>query len=413
MRIRLGLILLPALVAALLLWVFSASAADHRDAPTIENYSAIDINDVFMFRDPPCSTTGCTSPNLVMVLSTQAIADPSFGLSYHFQSNALYRFNFSTTPKDIQNGIPTASIDIVFSPFGNSSTCPASNPPCQTYRMTFKGFPGFPNGLVFDGLTTQGSAAATPKPAVVTEDGPVSAFAGPREDPFFFDLVGFKRFIADFNGQTATPAVPHFNLFTGKDAFLGKNINAIVVEFPINDLLAPGSTKLAAWGVTFLDNSKDPSKKAAKLQQVDRMGNPGVNTVLIPTALNDAFNFGQPQDDAKDFGATIAASLIRFGVDQVHVLPALATAAIPDTLKFDTTLPDGYLNVPPNGRRLGDRTTDFLLTLFFNVQGPPGSQHPGNLTCPTLAQTAFSDCTPPKVLLTAFPFVGPPLQPTP
>ena len=145
--------------------------------------------------------------------------------------------------------------------------------------------------------------------------------------------------------------------------------------------------------------------------QVDRMGNPGVNTVLIPAALKDAFNFGTPNNDAKDFGPIIAANLIRYGVNQTAVLPALATAAIPDTLKFDTALPDGYLQVPPNGRQLGDRTTDFLLTLFFNVPGSPGTQHPGGVTCPGVAETAFSDCTHPKVYLTEFPYLGPPLQP--
>lgn len=99
------------------------------------------------------------------------------------------------------------------------------------------------------------------------------------------------------------------------------------------------------------------------------MGNPGVNTALIPTPLKDAFNFGLPQNDARDFAQVISGNLIRYGVDQANVLPILATALIPDTLKFDTTKPDGYVNAPPNGRQLTDRTTDFLLNLFFNVAG--------------------------------------------
>jgi hypothetical protein len=408
----------PAAVAAtLLLSPFPASAADHRDAPTVDEFSAIDINDVFMFRDPPCATTNCTSQNLVMVLSTQGVADPKFGPSYHFQSNALYRLYFSTTPDAIKKGIPTASIDIIFSPFDNNAACPAPQPLCQTFRAIF------PHRIVVDGLVTQGTVNATPNTPVVTEEGPITVFAGPREDPFFFDLVGFDRFIADFNGQTTTPAVPHFNLFTGVDSFLGKNVNAIVLEFPINLLLPAGSTKLAAWAVTYLgdfreddgkhDDAKHLENSAIDLRQIDRMGNPGVNTTLISAPLKDAFNFGIPQNDARDFGPTIAASLIRYGVNQTNILPVLATAAIPDTLKFDTTLPDGYLQVPPNGRQLGDRTTDFLLTLFFNVQGSPGTQHPGGVTCPQIAQTAFTDCTVPKVYLLEFPFVGPPLQQTP
>ena len=404
-------------VVALLNYAPSASAADHRDAPTVDEYSAIDINDVFMFRDPPCTSVPCASQNLVMVLSTQAVADPKFGPSYHFQSNALYRLYFSNKPNAIMRGIPTASIDVLFSPFGNNASCPAPGPQCQTYRVFF------PHDIVVDGLVTQGTVSATPNPPVVTDEGSIAVFAGPREDPFFFDLVGFDRFIADFNSQMTKPAVPHFNLFTGVDSFLGKNINAIVLEFPINLILPAGSNKLAAWAVTYLGNPRDDDARSDDahqfkrseddLRQIDRMGNPGVNTTLITAPLKDAFNFGIPQNDARDFGSTITASLIRYGVDQTNVLPALATAAIPDTLKFDTTHPDGYLQVPPNGRQLSDRTTDFLLSLFFNVQGPPGTQHPGNVTCPQIAQTAFSDCTSPKVYLSAFPFVGPPLQQTP
>ena len=307
---------------------------------------------------------------------------------YHFQANALYRFNFSTTPNAISKGIATASIDFVFSPFDNNATCPPPNPPCQTYRAFF------PHDIVVDGLTTQGSAAATPNPPVVAQNGAISVFAGPREDPFFFDLVGFNRFIADFNGQPTTPAVPHFNRFTGRDAFLGKNINAIVLELPINMLLPPGSTKLAAWATTYLGDLRndddtrgdlghdDQGKHLGELRQVDRMGNPGVNTLLISTPFKDAFNFGLPQNDARDFAPIIAGNLIRYGVDQANVLPALATALIPDTLKFDTTLPDGYLQVSAERPELTERTTDFLLTLFFNVQGTPGTQHPAKRDLP-------------------------------
>src|SRR5438045_4499500 len=127
-----------------------ALAADHRDAPTIDDYSAIDINDVYMFRDPPnCSPgPGC---NLVVALSTQAVADPQFGPSYHFQENALYRLNFTTR----QDARPTASIDFVFGPFGNGPDCLAPHDACQTFRAVF------PNKVVVEGFTTQGTFDAT------------------------------------------------------------------------------------------------------------------------------------------------------------------------------------------------------------------------------------------------------------
>src|SRR5690242_4082409 len=154
-KLRLERVVLGVAAALSMSLAVPAIAADHRDAPTIDDYSAIDINDVYMFRDPPCTTANCTSPNLVMALSTQAVADPSFGTTYHFQANALYRFNFSTTPDAIAKGIPTANIDFVFSPFESSSSCPTAAA-CQTFRAFF------PNGVVVDGLTTQGSNAPTP-----------------------------------------------------------------------------------------------------------------------------------------------------------------------------------------------------------------------------------------------------------
>lgn len=393
--------------ATLLCSGVSSWASNARNAPTIDSYSALDLGDLYMFRDPPSAPPG-PATNLVVVLTVQPLADPSFGPTYHFQPNALYRIQFSTTPDAIARGIATAKIDFVFSPFGNQPACPAPQPPCQTYQATF------PQGAVVNGLVTPGTVAATPQQPIITTSGGIKIFAGPREEPFFFDYVGFQRFLADFNAQTP-PATPHFNLFNGKDAFLGKNVNAIAVEFPIGMLLPAGATKLAAWAETYLARLKHPGDDHGPshadddgLVQVDRLGNPFVNWSLIPPALNDAFDFADPRRDAQDFAPTIRDTLVKYGVDQNNVLPALTTAFIPDTLKFDLNLPDGFLQVPPNGLRSTDRVTDFLITLFFNVTGPVHATNP----CPA-AQTNFSDCTNAKVPLTAFPFLGPPLQPTP
>jgi hypothetical protein len=168
--------------AIAVLWLAAglpARAADHRDAPTIDDYSAIDINDVYLFRNPTDQT------RLVVALSTQAVADPLFGSSYHFQPNARYRLNFTTRT----NARPTASIDFVFGPFGNGRDCPAPAPACQIYQAKF------PGGIVINGFTTQGTSGPTHlQPNIndaATKAGAIRVFAGPREDPFFFDLVGF------------------------------------------------------------------------------------------------------------------------------------------------------------------------------------------------------------------------------
>jgi len=396
MQPKLESALLAAAVAGSLSLASPTMAADHRDAPTIDDYSAIDINDVFMFRDPPCTTATCTSQNLVVALSTQAVADPLFGSSYHFQENALYRLNFTTR----SNARPTANIDFVFGPFGNGPDCPAPQPACQTYRAVF------PNKVVIEGLATQGASSATHNPPIVTTEGGIKVFAGPREDPFFFDLVGFNRTIA--SNPTAV-------LFTGVDAFKGKNINAIVVEFPISMVFPQNScmgattpvfsTSCGVWAVTYLGNFNfdDPEKferHPEALRQVDRMGNPAVNTALIPAALKDSFNFGEPKDDPKDFAAVILDQILtldkKFGTCPPTAtsaaacnpnVPLLASVAVPDVLRFASNAADGY----PNGRQPADRTTDILISLILQLPG-------------------FTDGTSAKTYCSEFPFLGPPLQ---
>ena len=382
---------LPLAVAVLVLGVVPPSrAADHRDAPTIDDYSAIDINDVFMFRDPPGGT------DLVMILSTQAIADPLFQPSYHFQQNALYRFNFTTRP----DARPTAHIDVRFGPFANQPACPAPKPACQPFEARF------PHGVVVNGLATQGTPQPTHLPPVVATDetGAVKAFAGPREDPFFFDLVGFNRSIASGH-----------NDFTGVDAFKGKNVNAIALQCPVSMVFPSGTcngtatpvfaTPCGAWAVTYLAplteaRERDFDEPDKRLDQVDRMGNPAVNTALIPAALKDAYNFGQPHNDAKDFAPVILKQILaldqKFGTCPSSAtsaaacnpnVPLLASVAVPDILRFASQLPDGF----PNGRRLADRTTDVLISLILQIPG-------------------FTDTTTAKTYCPSFPFLGPPLQ---
>ena len=367
-----------------------ARAADHRDAPTIDEYSAIDINDVFMFRDPSDSS------KLVMVLSTQAVADPLFQPSYHFQQNALYRLNF-TTSKDAR---PTANIDIVFGRYANQADCPSPQPACQPFQARF------PNGRHVEGLATQGTAGETHLAPAITADAAsgIKVFAGPREDPFFFDLVGFNRSIA-----------AGANKFTGVDAFLGKNVNAIAVEFPISMVFPAGScigttspvfsTPCGAWAVTYLaplpkDDDPEFVRSERHLEQVDRMGNPAVNTALIPAALKDSFNFGQPKDDPKDFAQVILNQILaldkKFGTCPSTAtsaaacnpnVPLLASVAVPDVLRFASNLGDGF----PNGRQPADRTTDVLISLILQIPG-------------------FTDGTAAKTYCSAFPFLRPPLQ---
>jgi hypothetical protein len=164
------------------------------------------------------------------------------------------------------------------------------------------------------------------------------------------------------------------------------------------------STPCGVWAVTYLGNLPPDDDKfdvhpgEDGLRQVDRMGNPAVNTALIPAALKDAFNFGEPSTDARDFGQVILNQIASLDAKfcPLHPtdcknpnpnIPLLASVAVPDILRFASKLPDGY----PNGRQLADRTTDILISLILEVPG-------------------FTDGTTAKTYCQVFPFLGPPLQ---
>jgi len=130
------------------------------------------------------------------------------------------------------------------------------------------------------------------------------------------------------------------------------------------------------------------------------MGNPAVNTALIPAALKDSFNFGQPKDDSKDFAQVILNQILAldktFGTCPATAtsatacnpnVPLLASVAVPDVLRFASNLGDGF----PNGRRPADRTTDVLISLILQIPN-------------------FTDGTATKTYCSVFPFLGPPLQ---
>ncbi|MCC2665936.1 MAG: hypothetical protein K0S35_3858 [Geminicoccaceae bacterium] len=299
-------------------------AADHREAPAVNE------------RNP--------------------LSEPDFAGSYAFSPDVLYRFTIDNTG----DAIPENRIDIVFSK--------PSTPGVQRFRARF------PGGIVVRGRATPPNRPDNPV-VIEDEDNDIFAFAGPRDDPFFFDAVGFNRFVA-----SGDPGA-----FRGINSFGDLNVSAIVLAFP-PELVSDGETDLEISGFTFprAGRSFRPAGRA-----IDRTGNPAVSTVFIPFALRDRFNRARPQNDADNFGEIIADRLTELGTSADNIT-ALAGVAIPDTLKLDLTAPVEF----PNGRALEDDVIDTLFGLIFNG-GPPTGDGVDN----------------DSVFLDEFPFLGPPLQP--
>lgn len=325
-----------------------AWAADHREAPAVSQRPGADINDIYAFRD--------ALDRLVLVMTVNPLSDPDFAGSYAFDPRVLYRFSIDNTG----DAIGDRHIDVVF----GQPTAPG----VQRLRARF------PGGLVVSGGVTPPSRADDPIIVSGPPGSDISIFAGPRDDPFFFDAVGFNRVRAgDPEG------------FRGIDSFAGFNVSAIVIALPAH-LVSDGRSQLQISGFTV---NRQPNTFRIIGPIFDRTGNPAVSTALIPFAQRDAFNRGLPRNDAQVFGATIVSSLEAFGTPPGNI-EILASVAVPDTLKLDLFAEDGF----PNGRWLEDDVIDILLGLIL----PAG---------PTSDGVDSND----KPFLDSFPFLAPPHQP--
>jgi hypothetical protein len=360
-------------------------AADHGDAPNIDNDSGADIADVFLFVDPNDSTKVC-------ILGTVHgfIVPGEAGNFGTFDSDILYRFAIENTG----DAKPDAFIDITFSE-RTKSTDP------QTAIVKLPG-----KGNQFTAPTTPPTLAATANPQTVTTDptSGVKFFAGEVDDPFFFDIPGFQRFVASVNAGSPDPST----LTRGRDTFAGYNVMGIALSLPRD--LVRGAASNNKVGVEFQTYRRTQTpgpegviRSKGKFKQVDRMGNPAVNVALIPFAKKSAYNAASPLDDAKGkFASDIVATLNTFGTDTAHQ-QALAGVAITngDYIRVDLTIPntgggggDNAAAAFPNGRRLKDDTIDIILTIINN----------GN----TLGDSVNASDIPPQ---DQFPFLALPQQP--
>ena len=265
-----------------------------------------------------------------------------------------------------------------------------------------------PDGSYFTAPTTPSTFAATPVDPVITTD-PVSGvdfFAGETDDPFFFDLVAFNRFITSVKAGTPDPTV----FQRGRDTFAGYNVLSIVIRAPKSMLLGTNGSTIGLYTETrrgiqhVATNEKGGFSSDGPFKRVDRIGNPAINVALIPYADKDAYNAASPVDDAAGkFVPDILATLKVLGTDTAHtdILAGVAVMTHGDMLMLDTSVANtgtgGGNNAGagfPNGRRLQDDVIDTILTIINNGS-PLGDNVNGN-------DVAFRD---------VFPYLAPPQQP--
>ncbi len=190
-------------------------AADHIDAPAVTG-QATDITDVYVFK-------GADAASRVLVANTQGLLSPAASATAKFDANTLIEFNIDNNNDNVE--------DLVIQAIYDGTNMNFYGPVAPSATGTKSKLEG---ELTASVAVTPYSASA---PVVATGTNGMKVFAGPRDDPFFFDLDQYKKIIAG----TATS----FNN-PGNDTFKGTNVMSVAVEVPVS-LLGTSTGKVNVW----------------------------------------------------------------------------------------------------------------------------------------------------------------------
>lgn len=193
-------------------------AADHIDAPAVTG-SKSDITDFYVFQSPS------NNSNMVFVVNVQGLMAPSATAAASFDPEVMLEINIdnSSTKDHVE--------DLVIQAYFEGGKVRSYGPvaPIQA---------GLASTLVTSGTPVEAAISTYGGAPVIGEADGMKIFAGPRDDPFFFDLNQFKKII----GGTATS----FNN-PGDDTFKGTNVMSFVIEVPKSKL---GTGPINAWATS-------------------------------------------------------------------------------------------------------------------------------------------------------------------
>ena len=430
-------------------------AASHSDAPLIKQDPQANITDVYAFIGTKYNDASVKVLNVVV--HVRPFSEPGDGVMYdRFSDDAQYTIHIAHPA----TGAQLARYDFRFSPVssaagtyknldtilsygrgteiggiqdvgdarhnftqtysvtriaGLSNEVIATNrltPPPNVGKRTTPFYNDVTTGKAVSGAATFAALDKYTRQTVFNLPSGEAIFAGPREDGFFADTPGIFDLldarILDNNGSLADGLGQDGN---GVDDFKGFNVLAFAIQIPVSQLPVQQYTLPALLGgmqtgvgvyasvsrprLRLLSPTGDP-QSGGPFTQVNRMGNPLFNEVLVALRDKDNYNRTSPTDDATRFaGYALAPEVIVlintvFGTTfQTNGRADLQAIYIPDVLRVNTTTNpvrlageagfsrlsllggDATGGVPggwPNGRRLGDDVVDIALSAI--ASGP-------------------------------------------
>jgi hypothetical protein len=458
------------LLATLMLAPPVTFGASHREAPITALDEKADITDVYAFvsYDNP--------NNVTLILDVDPLLEPSNGPNYFpFDPGVLYAIRIDNNNDAVEDIVFEVRFETeirrpeVFTGFvgvGNGVVAPANAPPplgpgtpIIPPAITALDGPGsqglnlrqrYTITMVKNGVRTQlNNQSGQPLFAVPSNVGPrtmpnypalaqqgiynlgsgMRVFAGTVDDPFWIDVgAAFDtlNFRAAAGGGVLSPAMDASdNTNFAPDQLSGFNVNTIAIELPKAMLTRTGvnepSTSPAATIGVFATTARQrltvrraplPAETSGAFSQIQRMGNPLINELLIGTGFKDRWSMSQPKDDQQFANMLLDPLLARvfnaaFGINipppprtdllpLVQYRPPIAAPGTPngpvaDLLRLNTGVPPtgagarrrlgvlaGDMAGYPNGRRLSDDVLDISARAVAGVFNPNFNVSPNN-----------------------------------
>jgi Domain of unknown function (DUF4331) len=315
----------------------TAFGASHREAPITALDQKADITDWYTFISPE------HPDRVIMILNVDPFLEPSNGPNYFpFDPGILYEMKIDNDHDGVE--------DIVFQfRFKTEVRSPnvftgfvgqlAGIPPItaldgpgsqglnlrQTYTVTMRtrsvredlGF-----GQTLFAVPSNVGPRTMPNYNVLRQQGvftlshDIRVFAGTVADPFFIDLgaafdsLNFRQAAGGGVLSAAVDADDSHNY--APNTLAGFNVNTVVLEVPIRMLTSDGKVHTAqekeavigTYGTTsrmrirVLASSREEfSLENNRWTQVQRMGNPLINELIIGTGFKDRFSMDDPKND--------------------------------------------------------------------------------------------------------------------
>jgi hypothetical protein len=461
---------LKATVAPLLALVLAAPAplpaANHREAPITALDHKADITDVYAFRSYAPGHTD----KVTFILCVDPLLEPANGPNYFpFDPEILYeikidnnhdaveditfQFRFQTEQRlpnlfQVYAGVPGGARAPQNSPAPVAAGTVVVPPRITNFDDAGLGQRQRYTVTMVRGNRETDITGARPLYAVPANVGPrtmdyealfqqgtyslannIRVFAGTTDDAFWIDLGGTFDTLNLHVPPVMSVSMDESRTNFASDTVSGYAVNSIAIEVPITMLtstgrIEPASNPAATIGMWATTSRERVTVRRAPMAavstggfvQVQRMGNPLINELLVGTGSKDRFSMDQPRNDSQFASFFLDPALARVvnaltdGAVQIpppprtDLLPAVTYAPpiappgtpagpVADLLRLNTgvapTPPENASRLGllggdgagwPNGRRVFDDVTDIALRLVVGgvLAGPPFSTSPIN-----------------------------------